>query len=210
MSVVTLMNTTVLNNPAPFLSPFKFVVTIGSRQDLEEDLEWKVRYVGSASSIEYDQVLDVVLVGPVHEGHHQFVLEVPAPDPELIPPLDAVGVTIIILESFYRGNRFLKLGYFLCNDYEDQELRENPPAVPVFEKLSRRILDSDPRLTLFPIAWDSAEEEVLQPVESDEAVLDWNMDGTASEDEAEEEEDVLEDDEDEDEDEGDIDLDAID
>ncbi|CDW55012.1 Histone chaperone ASF1B [Trichuris trichiura] len=207
MSVVTLLNTTVLNNPAPFLSPYKFVFS-----NFMLDLEWKVRYVGSASSVEYDQVLDVVLVGPVHEGHHQFVLEVREETPSLIPPLDAVGVTIIILEGFYRGNCFLKLGYFLCNDYEDPELRENPPAVPIFEKLSRKILDSDPRLTLFPINWDNAEEELLPPVQSDEEVLEWNMDGTGGEDEdeEEEEEDVLEEDDDGDEEENDVDLDAID
>lgn len=40
------------------------------------DLEWKIIYVGSAESEEYDQVLDSVLVGPVPAGRHMFVFQV--------------------------------------------------------------------------------------------------------------------------------------
>lgn len=40
------------------------------------DLEWKVVYVGSADSTDYDQVLNEVLVGPVPVGMNRFVLEV--------------------------------------------------------------------------------------------------------------------------------------
>lgn len=41
-----------------------------------EDLEWKIIYVGSAESEEYDQTLDSVLVGPVPAGRHMFVFQV--------------------------------------------------------------------------------------------------------------------------------------
>lgn len=40
------------------------------------DLEWKIIYVGSASSESYDQVLDNVLVGPVPVGRHKFLFQV--------------------------------------------------------------------------------------------------------------------------------------
>lgn len=43
---------------------------------LSVDLEWKIIYVGSAESEEYDQVLDSVLVGPVPAGRHMFVFQV--------------------------------------------------------------------------------------------------------------------------------------
>ena len=45
------------------------------------DLEWKLIYVGSAESEEYDQVLDSVLVGPVYPGQYRFVFQVPPPLP---------------------------------------------------------------------------------------------------------------------------------
>ena len=40
------------------------------------DLEWRIIYVGSAESMEHDQVLDTILVGPVPGGKHMFVFEV--------------------------------------------------------------------------------------------------------------------------------------
>jgi len=40
------------------------------------DLEWKIIYVGSAESEEYDQTLDTVVVGPIIAGRHMFVFEV--------------------------------------------------------------------------------------------------------------------------------------
>lgn len=40
------------------------------------DLEWKMIYVGSAESEEYDQILDSVFVGPIPEGKHMFVFQV--------------------------------------------------------------------------------------------------------------------------------------
>ena len=40
------------------------------------DLEWKLVYVGSAESSNYDQVLDSVLVGPVGKGVSKFIFEV--------------------------------------------------------------------------------------------------------------------------------------
>ncbi len=43
------------------------------------DLEWRILYVGSAESEDYDQVLDTVLVGPLVSGRHKFVFQVSAP-----------------------------------------------------------------------------------------------------------------------------------
>ena len=40
------------------------------------DLQWKVIYVGSAESEEYDQVLDDILVGPISVGTKKFVFQV--------------------------------------------------------------------------------------------------------------------------------------
>ncbi|PNJ13276.1 ASF1B isoform 3, partial [Pongo abelii] len=38
-------------------------------------LEWKIIYVGSAESEEFDQILDSVLVGPVPAGRHMFIFQ---------------------------------------------------------------------------------------------------------------------------------------
>lgn len=68
-----------------------------------------------------------------------------------------------MLTCSYRGQEFVRVGYFINNDYSDQELRENPPAKPLFDKMTRNILASKPRVTRFKINWDdtngNAEEE---------------------------------------------------
>ena len=65
--------------------------------------EWKIIYVGSAESEEFDQVLDTVYVGPVPEGRHKFVFTADPPNPVKIPVSDVVGVTVILLTCSYRS-----------------------------------------------------------------------------------------------------------
>lgn len=113
-------------------------------------------YVGSAESESYDQVLDTIYVGPVPEGRHIFVFQADPPDVTRIPEHDAVGVTIILLTCSYRGQEFVRVGYFINNEYSDPELKEMPPAKPQFDKLQRNILDTKPRVTRFKINWEDA------------------------------------------------------
>ncbi|XP_067845937.1 histone chaperone ASF1 isoform X2 [Heptranchias perlo] len=130
------------------------------QQSAVTDLEWKIIYVGSAESEEYDQVLDSVLVGPVPAGRHMFVFQADAANPSLIPDADAVGVTVVLITCTYRGQEFIRVGYYVNNEYTDPELRENPPVKPDFSKLQRNILASNPRVTRFHINWDDSSEKI--------------------------------------------------
>ena len=76
MSKVQINNVVVLNNPAAFGSAFQFQITFDCMENLEDDLEWKLTYVGSAESSAHDQILDTIYVGPVPEGRHMFVFQV--------------------------------------------------------------------------------------------------------------------------------------
>lgn len=156
MAKVHITNVVVLDNPSSFFNPFQFELTFECIEELKEDLEWRMIYVGSAESEEYDQVLDTIYVGPVPEGRHIFVFQADPPDVTKIPEQDAVGVTIVLLTCSYRGQEFVRVGYFINNDYADAELRENPPAKPLFDKLTRNILATKPRVTRFKINWDDA------------------------------------------------------
>ena len=57
-TLVNVVNIDVLNNPCNFSSPFQFEITFECLQDLQDDLEWKVLFVGSANDVTQDQVLD--------------------------------------------------------------------------------------------------------------------------------------------------------
>lgn len=154
MAKVHITNVVVLDNPSSFFNPFQFELTFECIEELKEDLEWKMIYVGSAESEDYDQILDTIYVGPVPEGRHIFVFQADPPDVSKIPEADAVGVTIVLLTCSYRNQEFVRVGYFINNDYSDPELRENPPPKPSFDKLTRNILATKPRVTRFKINWD--------------------------------------------------------
>ncbi|XP_046980035.1 histone chaperone ASF1 [Schistocerca americana] len=154
MAKVQVMNVVVLDNPSAFLNPFQFEITFECVEDLQEDLEWKIIYVGSAESEAFDQVLDTVYVGPVPEGRHMFVFQAEPPDPKKIPVADVVGVTVVLLTCSYRGQEFIRVGYYVNNDYTDPELQAQPPATPQFDKLQRNILATNPRVTRFKVDWD--------------------------------------------------------
>ncbi|XP_078574025.1 histone chaperone asf1b-like isoform X2 [Branchiostoma floridae x Branchiostoma japonicum] len=163
MAKVQVNNVVVLDNPSPFFNPFQFEITFECIDDLPDDLEWKIIYVGSAETEEYDQVLDSVLVGPVPPGRHMFVFQADPPDTSKIPPQDAIGVTVVLLTCSYHGQEFIRVGYYVNNEYSDPELRENPPSVPQFDKLQRNILANHPRVTRFRIDWDNSEDQENKP-----------------------------------------------
>ncbi|XP_043940440.1 histone chaperone asf1b-like [Protopterus annectens] len=156
MAKVQVLNVVVLDNPCPFANPFQFEITFECLEDLPDDLEWKIIYVGSAESEAHDQILDSVLVGPVPAGKHMFVFQANAPNSALIPESDAVGVTVVLITCTYRGQEFIRIGYYVNNEYTDSEVRENPPQQPDFSQLQRNILASNPRVTRFHINWDGS------------------------------------------------------
>lgn len=59
-----------------------------------------------------------------------------APNPSLIPETDAVGVTVVLITCTYHGQEFIRVGYYVNNEYPDPELRENPPPKPDFSQVS--------------------------------------------------------------------------
>jgi histone chaperone ASF1 len=76
------------------------------------------------------------------------------PNFQLIPPDDIVGVTVILLTCSYKSQEFLRVGYYVNNEYLEDELRDNPPDVPLIDRLHRSILADKPRVTKFNINWD--------------------------------------------------------
>ncbi|VFQ75782.1 unnamed protein product [Cuscuta campestris] len=115
------------------------------------DLEWKLIYVGSAEDETYDQLLESVLGGPVNVGNYRFVLQADPPDPSKIREEDIVGVTVLLLTCSYLNQEFLRVGYYINNDYDDDKLREEPPTKVQIDRVQRNIFSDKPRVTKFPI-----------------------------------------------------------
>ncbi|RLN17344.1 syntaxin-71-like [Panicum miliaceum] len=64
------------------------------------------------------------------------------PDPSKIREEDIIGVTVLLLTCSYMGQEFMR---------DDEQLREEPPAKVLIDRVQRNILADKPRVTKFPI-----------------------------------------------------------
>lgn len=54
-----------------------------------------------------------------------------------------MGVTVVLLTCSYKGNEFVRVGFYVNNEYSDPELAENMPAKPIFEKVRITLLQQE-------------------------------------------------------------------
>ncbi|GAA5990918.1 hypothetical protein JCM11641_003501 [Rhodosporidiobolus odoratus] len=178
MSIINISDVTVLNNPAPFTNPYIFRITFECMAPLQDDLEWKLTYVGSADSESYDQELDTCMVGPVPVGVNSFEFEAAAPSPTRIPSSDLIGVTVILLTCAYNEQEFVRIGYYVNTEYGDPDLKSQHDAAQAddagerglvapdpsqhVDHLVRGVLADKPRVTKFNIAWDTLSQPPQQ------------------------------------------------
>lgn len=62
-------------------------------------------------------------------------------------------MTVILLTCSYDGREFVRVGYYVNNEYDSEELATEPPSKPVIERIRRNILAEKPRVTRFAIKW---------------------------------------------------------
>lgn len=188
MSVVSLLGVNVLNNPAKATDKYQFEITFECLESLTKDLEWKLTYVGSANSTEHDQELDSLLVGPIPVGVNKFVFEAEPPNFAKLPSSEILGVTVVLLTCSYDGREFVRVGYYVSNEYDSEELINEPPKQVQIDRIVRKLLEEKPRVTRFAIKWDSEDsappEFPPDQPEADEAEDDADTYG-AEEDEVE-------------------------
>ena len=228
MNVVNVTSINVLDNPCAFGNPFQFEITFECLQELKDDLDWKIIYVGSAESEKYDQELESVLVGPVPVGVNKFVFQAPAPDASKVPENDILGVTVVLVTCSYNEKEFIRVGYYVNNSYAPESgFGTEPPSPPRTDLMRREILAQKPRVTRFPMRWDNepapATPNAASPgtdglaatgfaqaggagASSSSAAKSDENDVAMEEDEDMEEDDEEEEEEEEDDEDGDIDL----
>lgn len=159
MAYVNVTNVEVLNNPAVFTNPFQFEICFECVAPLQDDLEWKLVYVGSAENESYDQMLDSVLVGPIPVGINKFVFQADPPDPSSIPTEDLLGVTVCLLMCYYKDQEFIRVGYYVSNSIVDDDGVEHQELAPGGsydpDAITRTIIADKPRVTSFMIDWEA-------------------------------------------------------
>lgn len=165
MSVVGVTNVVVRRNPAALTEPFELEVSFECLEELQEDLEWRLVYVGDAEDKSKDQELDCIALGPVQRGTLRFVFVADAPDFSLINKEDINGITVVLLTGSYRNQEFVRVGWYVHNVFSDPHDVETPPDIDdlslddMLLKMKRIILADAPRVTRFHIEWDHPNPE---------------------------------------------------
>lgn len=76
-------------------------------------------------------------------------------------------MTVVLIVCSYNDQEFVRVGYYVNNEYEDPEMKENPPEKPELDKVIRNILSEKPRVTRVPIKWDNVDENPPPKVDED-------------------------------------------
>ena len=117
------------------------LIFVALRSRVEADIRrlcYLVRFsISSAQNLltilrdEHDQELDSLLVGPIPVGVNKFIFEADPPDTNRIPDAEILGVTVILLTCAYDSREFVRVGYYVNNEYDSEELNADPPAKPI-------------------------------------------------------------------------------
>ena len=156
MSSINILNIIPKNIISKFTDPFSFEVIFEVLSELKKEMEWKMIYIGSAEDKKYDQILETIEIdGPFHLGSMKFEFTGEAPDINLIPESEVLGVTAVILCCSYNNQEFFRCGYYLNNVYDNEEMNLNPPEKVDKNRIIRSLLADKPRITRFDIEWDN-------------------------------------------------------
>ena len=123
------------------------------------------------SSSDHDQELDSLLVGPIPVGVNKFIFEADPPKLSQIPASEILGVTVILLTCSYDGREFVRVGYYVNNEYDSDDLNAEPPAKPIIDRVRRNILAEKPRVTRFAIKWYAGAPAFLQVLDGQLFIL---------------------------------------
>ena len=101
-------------------------------------------------------------------GINKFVLQADAPDISQIPQDDILGVTVVLVTCSYREKEFVRVGYYVNNEYTEPYDEEVGPPKPLdMSKVRRVVLADKPRVTRFPVQWGDKEESTEQKTEEE-------------------------------------------
>ena len=66
-----------------------------------------------------------------------------------------------MVSASFNNREFFRVGYFVNVLYADDELNLNPPQPPLVDQLGRLVMTDNPRVTNFPIEWETDSSNVL-------------------------------------------------
>ncbi|KAM7529808.1 hypothetical protein LguiB_033218 [Lonicera macranthoides] len=172
-AAVVITKIKILDNPAPFTSPFKMEITykcsdgnllyavalrnvavilpilavLALVKEAPHSIQWKLIYLQKDES--NDKLLQDAWDEPVELGTQTILLEVDAPNPSKLLKNYILGNQLILLSGSYAGMEFVHVLYDMINEYVDENLRKDPPQNVLIERVQRNL--QNPRVEEFPI-----------------------------------------------------------
>jgi len=136
-------------------------VSIEVLDDCVKELTWALIFVGSPKDKAFDQQLASAVIGPLGRDKYDFVIEGSAPNNDLIPQQDILGMSILFLIGSFKDQEFIRIGFYVSTFYNQIELNECPPDIPLLDRIERQIINTTPRITKFTINWHHNEDSMV-------------------------------------------------
>ena len=142
-------------NPAFFTDRVQWRMRVEALEELPEPVTVAFYWVGSVKSCDHDQLLEEFDIGPLTVGINEVVLEHDAPQIGLIPADELFELTGLYIILSYRGQAFLRVGYWAKVAFWDNDHMINPPAQLELGMIGRNVLMERPIVTTYPVDWDA-------------------------------------------------------
>lgn len=172
--MIKVCNVEVLENPSNFLQPFQFKITFTADEDLKNDeYEWKIVYVGSAESKDFDQVLLSEPLGFYSKGQHDLILRSASIDPDKIPKDELLAPSIVLIVGYHENKQFFQVGYLVVKEYLDDE---EPDVITEYEKLQKTTVEDFSRIISDVGGSSNKENESVTLTDAFRSIEDGNLD----------------------------------
>ena len=142
-------------NPAYFTDRFQWRIRFEALVDLPDTVTASFYWVGSVQSADHDQLLDEFDIGPFPPGINEVVLDHEPPAIGLIPADELFEITGLYLVLSYRGEPFLRVGYYAKVAFWNDQHMINPPEHVDLSLLGRNILMQKPMVTAYAVDWEA-------------------------------------------------------
>ena len=78
----------------------------------------------------------------------------------------------MLITCSYKNQEFVRVGYYVNVEYDNEEMRTTPPSTLQYDRLNKILLAEKPRVTRFPIKWDDLDEQQMPETGLDDDEMD--------------------------------------
>jgi histone chaperone ASF1 len=154
--MLRITNILLSDKSEPFLSPINLEIFYETFSTLQLPVTFKIIYIGSIESSQYDQIL-LSLEKPItHIGEEKLSLMAVSPNPDLIPTLeDLLGMSALMVSCSYNNQEFFRCSYYVRNDYISEiDVNQIQQKNLICQNVFRCFFTAKPKIIINDIDWN--------------------------------------------------------